>query len=83
LNGFTLLRASDLKIALPEKPDERRFIVRKPDGHEQEVVIEIDIKALQAVESVTHRLPLESFLDGTVRTLPQRFFMERRQCSFG
>jgi hypothetical protein len=59
LNGFTILRASDLKIALPEKPDERRFIVRKPDGREQEVVIEIDMKALHAVESVTHRLPLE------------------------
>src|SRR6266850_1691646 len=38
LNGFTILRGSDLTRALPQQPNERRFLVRKPDGREQEVV---------------------------------------------
>jgi FixJ family two-component response regulator len=41
LNGFTVLRGSDLCRALPHLPNERRFVVRKPDGREQEVVVEI------------------------------------------
>jgi FixJ family two-component response regulator len=41
LNGFTVLRGSDLGRALPQPPNERFFVVRKPDGREQEVVVEI------------------------------------------
>lgn len=48
MNGFTILRGSDLLIALPQKPNERCFVVRKPDGREQEVVVEISDQALQA-----------------------------------
>ncbi len=40
LNGFTILRGSDLTRALPQQPNERRFLVRRPDGHEQEVVVD-------------------------------------------
>lgn len=58
MNGFTVVRASDLRIALPHKPNERCFIVRRPDGHEQEVRIEIADEALRSVEQVTNRLPL-------------------------
>ena len=58
LNGFTILRASDVKMALPHGPNERRFIVKLPDGREQEVLIEIADEALRAVEQVTKRLPL-------------------------
>jgi DNA-binding response OmpR family regulator len=55
LNGFTVLRGSDLGRALPQLPNERRFVVKKPDGREQEVVVEIADRAFrqaqQAVES--------------------------------
>jgi DNA-binding response OmpR family regulator len=57
LNGFTVLRGSDLGRALPQRPNERWFVVRKPDGREQEVVVEIADHAFrqaqQAVEGQT------------------------------
>ena len=34
MNGFVILRASDVRIALPHQPNERRFIVRRPDGRD-------------------------------------------------
>ena len=55
LNGFTILRATDIL-----RPNERCFIVRKPDGSEQKVVVEIDPEAVSAVEKVTNHLPLAS-----------------------
>ena len=58
LNGFTILRATDIRGVLPHRPNERRFIVRRPDGREQEVVVEIDRAAVSAVERVTNDLPL-------------------------
>jgi hypothetical protein len=60
MNGFTILRASDLRIVLPYRQNERCFIVRRPDGGEQEVVIEIADEALRAVEQVTNHLPLRN-----------------------
>jgi CheY-like chemotaxis protein len=59
LNGFTILRAGDVLGGLPQRPNERRFIVRKPDGLEQEIVVEIDGQAISEVEKVTNDLPLE------------------------
>jgi len=53
LNGFTILRGSDLTKALPQRLNERRFLVRKPDGREQEVVVEISEDALKAAGQVT------------------------------
>jgi len=53
LNGFTILRGSDLARALPEQPNERRFLVRKPDGGQQEVVVEISQEAREAVEQAS------------------------------
>jgi CheY-like chemotaxis protein len=58
LNGFTILRATDILGVVPQRPNERCFIVRKPDGREQEVVVEIDPEAVAAVEKVTNNLPL-------------------------
>jgi DNA-binding response OmpR family regulator len=58
LNGFTILRATDILGLLPQRPNERCFIVRKPDGGKQEVIIEIDPEAVSAVEKVTNHLPL-------------------------
>jgi CheY-like chemotaxis protein len=59
LNGFSILRATDILGLMPQRPNERCFIVRKPDGSEQEVVVEIDPEAVSAVEKVTNDLPLE------------------------
>ena len=53
LNGFTIIRATDIL-----RPNERSFIVRKPDGSEQQLVVEIDPEAVSAVEKVTNHLPL-------------------------
>ena len=58
LNGFTILRATDIRGVMPQRPNERCFIVRKPDGREQEVVVEIDPEAVSAVEKVTNNLSL-------------------------
>jgi CheY-like chemotaxis protein len=58
LNGFTILRATDILGVMPQRPNERCFIVRRPDGREQEVVVEIDPTAVSAVAKVTNGLPL-------------------------
>ena len=58
-NGFTILRGSDLTRTLPQRPNERRFLVRKPDGREQEVVVEISDEALKAAEQVTRGATIE------------------------
>jgi DNA-binding response OmpR family regulator len=52
LNGFTVLRRSDLGRELSHAPNERRFIVRKPDGREQEVVVEISERAFREAEEL-------------------------------
>jgi len=57
LNGFTILRATDIRGVVPQRSNERCFVVRKPDGSEQEVVVEIDPEAVSAVEKVTSHLP--------------------------
>jgi len=59
MNGFTILRGSDVTGALPQQPHERRFLVRKPNGEEQEVVVEISEEALKAAEQVTRGATIE------------------------
>ena len=59
LNGFTILRGSDVARALPQRPNERRFLVRKPDGREQEVVVEISEEAFREAEQVTRNATIE------------------------
>ena len=58
LNGFTILRAADVARLLPQRGNERSFVVRTPHGEEQEVVVEISREALIAVERFTHDLPI-------------------------
>lgn len=59
MNGFTILRPTDISGASPQRSNERRFRVTGPDGREQEVVVEISTEATAAVEQVTNHLPLE------------------------
>lgn len=58
MNGFTILRGSNDTRALPH-PNERRFLVRKPDGRQQEVVVEISEESLQQAEQVTRGETIE------------------------
>ena len=51
MNGFTILRKSD--VALPQRPNERRFTVRRPDGRTQEVAVEISDEAFKLAEQAT------------------------------
>jgi CheY-like chemotaxis protein len=59
LNGFTILRAADVTRSLPQRGNERCFVVRTPHGEEREIVVEIDREALASVERVTRDLPIE------------------------
>ena len=58
LNGFTILRAADVARSLPQRTNERCFVVRTPHGQEQEVVVEIDREAVIAVENLKSNLPI-------------------------
>jgi len=61
LNGFRLLRPSDVGDQTPEQPGERRFIVVSPSGRRQEVIVEINAETVGYVERTTRRrLPPES-----------------------
>jgi hypothetical protein len=61
LNGFRILRPSDVGDTAPEKSLERRFIVKSPDGQEHDVRVEIDEESVAYVERMTRRkLPPES-----------------------
>ena len=59
MNGFTILRRSDVASALPQRSNERRFIVRRPDGRDQEVVVEISEEAFKAAELATGGASIE------------------------
>jgi DNA-binding response OmpR family regulator len=57
MNGFTIVRAPEAAGAASE----RRFIVRNPNGWEQEVTVEIAPEAIERVERMTRRhFPCES-----------------------
>jgi len=62
LNGFTILRAKEPGALEAPSQNERVFIVRSPNGNDQEVVVKIAPEAVSAVEKITSDLPLgESF----------------------
>lgn len=58
LNGFTILRGLDVTRSSPQPVNERCFVVRTPQGHEQIVVVEIAPEAITMVERVTRDLPI-------------------------
>jgi len=49
MNGFTILPGPDIA----KQPNERRFMIRKPNGRNQEVVVEISPEAREAAERMT------------------------------
>lgn len=61
MNGFQITHPSDLGDDTPDEPGTRRFIVRTPDGREQEVVVEIPDAVIEHAARLTlRRLPPES-----------------------
>lgn len=58
MNGFAILRRSDLNSSLTQQ-NERRFLVRGPDGRKQEVVVGISDEALKEAEQVTRGAAIE------------------------
>jgi len=58
MNGFTILSSSDLA----KQPNERRFIVRKPNGHDQEVVVEIAPEARESAQRMTRGATMDEDL---------------------
>jgi len=67
MNGFTILDSEDVR----HEPNERRFIVKSPEGTEHEVLVVIDEEAVGYVERMTKRkLPPEnSFWTGQAQRL--------------
>jgi FixJ family two-component response regulator len=59
MNGFTILRGSDVGMSLPQRSNERWFIVRRPDGRSQEVVVEISDEAFKSAERATGGASIE------------------------
>ena len=62
MNGFTILRPSDISSLVSQRPNERAFLVRKPDGSEQTVVVEISNEAMAAAAVITEGEPIEKSL---------------------
>jgi hypothetical protein len=81
MNGFRILCPSDVGDDTPDEPGERRFIVKSPDGRQQQVVIEIGEESIGYVERMTHRrLPPESsfWTQRAQRTLAEYLWNESR-----
>jgi DNA-binding response OmpR family regulator len=58
MNGFTILSSSDIA----KQPNERRFMVRKPNGQGQEVVVEIAPEARDSAERMTSSATIDEDL---------------------
>ncbi len=55
MNGFEIVRPTGDGQSSTLKPDEHRYIVRSPDGKEQEVIVRVDEEATGYVERMTRR----------------------------
>lgn len=61
MNGFHIVRTSIEERTTAEHPGVYRFLVRDPQGQEQEVVVQVDASAVAMVERLIRRpLPLTS-----------------------
>jgi DNA-binding response OmpR family regulator len=58
MNGFTILPGPDIA----KQPNERRFIVRKPNGRNQEVVVEISQEARASAARLTRGVTIDENL---------------------
>jgi CheY-like chemotaxis protein len=61
MNGFHILRPAEVGDDTPDKPHERRFIVKNPKGVAHKVTVEIEAETVGYVERMTRRrLPPEN-----------------------
>jgi DNA-binding response OmpR family regulator len=61
MNGFHIVRVSAEERTTAAHPGVYHFLVRNPEGQEQEVVVQVDTSAVAMVERLIHRpLPLTS-----------------------
>ena len=61
MNGFSFVRASDVKDASRDKPSERSFLVKTVTGQDRRVVVDINPEAVAYVGRMTNRhLPPEN-----------------------
>jgi len=77
MNGFTILDSEDVI----HEPNERRFIVKSPEGTEHEVLVVIDGEAVGYVERMTKRkLPPEnSFWTGQAQRLLSDYLWKEKK----
>jgi CheY-like chemotaxis protein len=59
LNGFTILHIPDVTGGFPQSAKQRRFIVRKPNGDEQHIVVEITAEAIRTADQSTHHAQID------------------------
>ena len=60
-NGFHIVRADEGGYATFEHPGEYHFLVTDPKGQEQEVVVQVDTRAVAMVKRMIRRpLPIDS-----------------------
>ncbi|HJP94657.1 MAG TPA: response regulator [Pyrinomonadaceae bacterium] len=61
MNGFEIVRLTELSDSEPAEPRERHFMVKNPRGWEREAIVEIPEEVVAYAERMTHRqLPPES-----------------------
>jgi DNA-binding response OmpR family regulator len=73
MNGFTLLQSVPVEGALSQHENERSFLVRRPDGSKQEVVVEISEEAIQSAEQVAKAPIDKSFWTAEAETFLSDF----------
>jgi DNA-binding response OmpR family regulator len=81
LNGFHILRPSDVGDETPDEKNERRFIVTSPNGGEFKVTLRIEEDSVGYVERMTRRkLPAENsfWTQRAERTLAEYLWNEGR-----
>ena len=61
MNGFHIVRTSEEEHTISDPPGVYHFLVRDPQGQEQDVVVQVEASAVAMVERLIHRsLPLAS-----------------------
>lgn len=81
LNGFHILRPSDVGDDTPDDKNQRRFIVKSPSGEEYPVTVKIEDESVAYVERMTRRkLPPENsfWTQRAERTLADYLWNEGR-----
>jgi CheY-like chemotaxis protein len=58
VNGFRVLRGSDLKHVMPHQANEQCFLVQGPDGRDHEVRVEVANEAIETAQKLANNVQL-------------------------